>query len=230
MVRHQDPMARGGLPFQKSREVVRLHTPGKAELLSPSPMPEGPHDALTLALGVVVPAREFAPVVVARQGGAQRGEARSMTLPASPTGRSGRVQDPPSWGDLCRVGARPVRPSDSPGLFQGVQRRGLCITGRRLRQGLRPRSTQGVGRSLQGRFSRMRRTILRNEKSYSHRPAPRAPRASGEPAGHEVGRCPAIPRAGRVPGACRGLRLGQRWRHGPGRHATAWTRLSSYAA
>jgi hypothetical protein len=39
----------------------------------------------------------------------------------------------------------------------------------------------------------------------THCPAQRAPQRSGEHAGHEVGRYPAIQRAGPVPGPCRKL-------------------------
>ncbi len=49
-----------------------------------------------------------------------------------------------------------------------------CVCGLALR-----RDHEGV----QGWFSRMRRTILRNEKRCNHGPAPRAPHTSGSPRG-----------------------------------------------
>jgi hypothetical protein len=42
-----------------------------------------------------------------------------VTLPGSREGRSGPAQDPPSRGDLCRVGASPVRASDLPRSVSG---------------------------------------------------------------------------------------------------------------
>ncbi len=56
---------------------------------------------------------------------------------------------------------------------------------------------------VQGRFSRMRRTILRTEKSCNHGPAPRAPHTSGSPRGRRWTDVRLSP--GHVPGACRRL-------------------------
>src|SRR6266446_7667896 len=120
-----------------------------------------------------------------------------MTLPASPTGRSGQVQDPPSGGDLCRVGARPVGPSDSPGVVSGRPAAGPLYYRATSPAGSTASLYAGTGKKASGgRFSRTRRTILRNEKSSNHGPAPWAPRTSGEPAGHEVDRWPGYPASG----------------------------------
>ena len=107
-----------------------------------------------------------------------------MTLPASPTDRSGQVQDPPSGGDLCRVGARPVGPSDSPGVVFKASSGGASVSRGDVSgrvHGLVQRWDRAKASS--GRLSRMRRTILRNEKRCNHGPAPRAPRKSGSPRG-----------------------------------------------
>src|SRR5438093_1618767 len=55
---------------------------------------------------------------------------------------SGRAQDPPPRGDLCRVGARPVGPSDSPRLFQDVPSTAVMYYGTAWR-GRRLHPTQG---------------------------------------------------------------------------------------
>jgi hypothetical protein len=70
---------------------------------------------------------------------------------------------PSSRGDLCRVGVRPVRPSDSPAVARGLlPSPGSCITGRRSRQGLRRhcagmRTRVGRGHSQMRRLSGRRR-------------------------------------------------------------------------
>src|SRR5207247_3826581 len=63
---HQDVLPRGIMTFKQMGEIVRLHPARETELLGAAAVPTRRHDALALALGVVVTPREFAAVVVAR--------------------------------------------------------------------------------------------------------------------------------------------------------------------
>src|SRR6266446_6703508 len=202
-VRHQDLLARGVLPFKQAREVVRLHTSGKAELLGRAPVPAGRHDALALALGVVVPKREFAPVVVARLGGAQRWrraqhDATSVAhWPVRPGPRS-----PVEGGSVPR-GSEDSKSERPPSVRSGTFHRtahlyyGLPGIGWLLRLsedlGARPPSPRALRGSPGGI-----RPLLKNENHA--RPATRTPRKSTGARGVGHRHRPSRPRAGRVPG------------------------------
>src|SRR5206468_5931587 len=71
--RHQDLAAGGILPRQERLKAVRLYTTGEPELLGSAAMPARGHDAVALALGVIVAAREFTLVVVAGLADRERG-------------------------------------------------------------------------------------------------------------------------------------------------------------
>src|SRR6266542_3179515 len=176
-VRHQDLAARGVFALQQPREVVRLDAARKPQLLGAAAVPARRHDALALPLGVVVPEREFAPVVVARLADRQR-RRRAQHDPSSiapDPGESG-PKIPSSAGDLCRVGARTVSPSDSPRLFQDVSPGGRVYYGRRFRMGVRDLRRSG-GRDpgslglLRGSWGGVRPSL----KNENHPPSPRAP-------------------------------------------------------
>src|SRR5262249_5667293 len=102
------------------------HAPVEPELGGPAAVPARGHDALALALGVVVPAREFAPVVVAglsdreRRRGAKHDKVpASMVRPAPCRTRSKRSPveggSVPRGSEASKAERPPVGRSQDPG-------------------------------------------------------------------------------------------------------------------
>jgi hypothetical protein len=119
------------------------------------------------------------------------GQGRSATS----RGRTDRLlKIPASRGDLCRVGARPVGPSDSTGVVSGRFSSGASVlrddVSSRLYDLPLRRATRTKASS--GRFSKMRRAILRNEKVTNTAP----PRPAGS---SHVRRARGVP-SGPIPG------------------------------
>ena len=142
----------------------------------------------TLPLGVVVPQREFALVVVA--GLADRERRRRAQHEDSSLGPAAVMPAPipSSAGDLCRVGARPVRPSDYPSVVPGrFTRRAPVLRKARVRAApldLRRRGDEHRSPRVSTQLPRRDQdAFLKNENHPP--PATRTPRKSIRPSGRK---------------------------------------------
>jgi hypothetical protein len=116
------------------------------------------------------------------------GDARSMTLPASCRSRPCRVRRSPIHGGSVSRGSEASRAERLPSVVPGR----ATGRGRVLRDSASDGPTasphMGSGRGRRGQFSKLR--------SSPPPPRPASSSQEGEHAGREVGRSPAIPRAG----------------------------------
>lgn len=112
-MRDQDAPARGISALQEPCEIIRLDATGEPKLAGAAAVPARGHDTFALTLGVVVPARELALVIVARLPDAQRWRGAQHEEPRgyTPAVPSEVRKDPLKGGSVPRgsEGSQPER-------------------------------------------------------------------------------------------------------------------------